>query len=155
MKGYNGFTLIECTLYILFLGLISTMWFSSTIRIYTGMRSIYYKNHILLNLYASSDALVRDLRLKPPTSNALWYLPHGLVWHHTADKHSIGWFLQDHTLMRCEGIYNQEAHTWSECTKSVVCNAMTAAEFMAKESGSAVAISFVSGAVTMERTIWL
>jgi len=152
----DGFTLIECMLYIFLFSLICTLWFSNTVRIYSAMRSTYHKNHTMLNLYTACDALIRDIRMKPPiAAGTLYYLPQGVAWHYTSYGHSVGWFLQDCCLIRFDGVYNERSDTWSHCTKSVVCNGMSSVLFRPQESGNAFCITLVSGSMKMERTIWL
>lgn len=153
MKHGGGFSLLECMIYVLFLGVISVVFFSSTMRIYSTIRGASYKNHILLNLYTASDALARDIRLRPPVSGKMHYLSDGIVWHYGSQQ--LGWFLRDNYLVRFEGVYNKGSDSWSSVTKSVICNGITSVQFSAKESSAALSIILVSGSVTMERTIWL
>ena len=156
MRRRGGFTLIECMMYIFFLGLISVLWFSTTIRIYNTMCCAQHKNKVLLALYTAGDVFARDLRMKSPLGKEMIYRNGGIIWHYTHDLQSIGWFLLDNALMRFEGVKNKKKGTWSVCTKSILCPTLTTAKFTTQNNNAAVSMSLTAvNGVTMERTVWL
>lgn len=128
LQKYNGFTLLEILIYILFFSFITlaaSMWIARLWQ-FSMLRS--KKQESLITLYCAHDVLIRDLRAAPsdPTQ---WKATQEncIIWH--TKNGDIGWLQDNDQLIRIEGRYNNTKKKWTKKTKSIIAKKINNVQF--------------------------
>lgn len=114
----RGSLLIELGIYLALvavLGVTAFAWFARSQR--QLLRSGQSANG-LMQLYSTTDLLIRDLR-GSPRNRAAWLRVDNdsIIWR--TKKGDFGWYAQGKSLYRIEGSYNQLASKWAKKKGSV------------------------------------
>ena len=138
MKIVNqGSLLIELLIYIslfAFLGAISFSWFSRSQR---QLLLTAQSSNQLMRLYSALDLLVRDLRISSRNANG-WLMTdsQNIIWR--TPKADIGWYVDNHTLYRVEGSFNEGAMRWNKKKRSVAIQNLESVYFGASQEGGLI-----------------
>lgn len=116
---YNGFTLLEFIIYILFFSFIAMATASWAVHLVHALRVRHAKQELLSMFHAAHDLLLQDIH-HAPTERGQWkeIQPTCLIW--TTHQKEIGWQWECKQLFRIEGRYNVTKKQWSHRTKNLV-----------------------------------
>lgn len=128
MVHHKGFSLIECLVYVLIVGLLANMLFMWVVRIQQTVYQQAKDQTVTVGIYSAQDLMARDLSMAPSAMSD-WKVMSGtqLIWH--GPTIDTGWALEDGKLYRYEGHYSLENHSWSARAKSLVSDQIATCNF--------------------------
>jgi len=124
----RGFSLIECMVYCVALGILMVCCFNGVLVVYMNLAAAGNRAMCSTGLYGAHDQLVHDIRLAP-AERAAWKKieKQELVWR--GKKEDMGWSVKDDRLLRLTGQYHAENNKWHKKVTSVVLTSVKSVAF--------------------------
>jgi hypothetical protein len=144
----SGFSLIECMIYSTVLAIFITIFFNGITHWIAQLTKQGISTHILYELYAAHDLLIRDLR-QAPTDRFEWkkITEEQVVWR--GRDIDIGWYVHQGNLYRSSGSFNQSTDQWITHTKSLVARSVSDCKFSAHYTDHG--LQYITVTLTIER----
>ncbi len=125
----QGFSLIECLVYILLLTILTSMTFTWVASVHKRLTCIGTACNQTTQLYAAHDALARDLACASKNKEQWKKITDSCcIW--STNNRDICWQLEDRKLVRLAGTYNATTQSWQKKVKNIVATGVKKIEFI-------------------------
>lgn len=156
MRNIIGFSLIECLVYCVVLGLLSitiSQYFSNMC---TRIHCLSAEQKEIFIQASVHQLLLRDFQ-SAEVRKEYWYCNGSHIICHVGSD-SIGWYLQDSNLYRSKGRFNFLGHVWEERHTALVAEKVNHFDSMLLNDNATIeAVSYTIGTAQMRvsKTVFL